>query len=115
MKTIIATLLTIFTIQASAAQILSGTYDPSADNIVLDVVYQGGCKEHVFQVRIEMCNRATPASCVAQLVDQTEDDVCRGFVQKTIRIPAEGVVGSYDIDQMLIKGDNESSALIDFM
>lgn len=115
MKTLIATLLTVCSLQASAAQILGGSYDSTTDNIVLDVVYQGGCKEHVFKVRVEMCNRVVPASCQAQLVDHTEDDVCRGIVHKTIQIPADGVVGSYAIDKMWIQGDGESSSLIDFM
>lgn len=117
MKTFIATLITLCSLQASAAQILdsSSTYNKATDTIQLEVVYQGGCKDHDFEVRVEMCNRSIPASCEARLVDHTEDDACRGIVQKTIFIPAEDVVGSYEIDRMLIKGDGESSALIDFM
>ncbi len=115
MKSLIALTLTLISLNVSAAQVLDGKYNLSTDTIELNVVYQGGCKEHVFEVRVEMCNRVVPASCEARLIDHTEGDVCRGIVQKTISIPAENVVGSYDIDKMLIKGDNESSALIDFM
>ena len=113
MKTLIATVLTLLSINAFAAEITGGMYDKSSDDIVLNVVYQGGCKDHNFEIKIEMCNRAVPATCTAKLVDRTEDDVCRGFVQKTVRISAEKALGSMSIDELLIKADNESSVLID--
>lgn len=113
MKTLIATLLTLLSLNAAAAEITSGLYDKSSDSIVLNVIYQGGCKEHNFQVQIEMCNRTVPATCTAKLIDRTEDDVCRGYVQKTVRISAEKAIGSMSIDQLLIKAENETSVLID--
>lgn len=114
MKSLIATIITFASLNVFAADIQGGYYEKETDSIVLNVVYQGGCKEHVFKIQLNQCNRAMPASCQARLIDNTDDDVCRGFVQKTIAIPAAQAVGSMNIDKMLLVGDNETSALIDF-
>lgn len=114
MKTLIATFITVVGLNVNAAEIQSGHYEKESDNIVLNVVYQGGCKEHVFKIKLNQCNRAMPATCKATLVDNTEDDVCRGFVQKTVVIPAAHAVGTVNIDQLIVIGDNETSAVIDF-
>ena len=105
---------TIYSANTFGAQIVSASFDRATDTILVDVVYQGGCKEHRFEVRLNLCNRAIPKSCSAELVDHTQGDACRGLMTETVRIPADTVVGGFDIEKLFIKGLNDTSALIQF-
>jgi hypothetical protein len=113
MKTLLLSLITLTSVQAFSAEVVSGGYDYRSDNIVVEVVYQGGCKDHNLQLRLNMCNRSLPMSCVVDLVDNTEDDVCRGVLQKTFRFAADNVIGDLAVERLIIRGENETSALIE--
>lgn len=115
MKSVILVIISLLSSAAMGAQIVSGSYDVSSDSVILEVVYPGGCKEHEFQVRLNMCNRAVPTSCNAELVDMVTDDFCRGLIQKTVVIPAQTFMGTLNIDSVMIQGKNESSVVIDFI
>lgn len=114
MKALILAVLMAVSVNAFGAQVVEGSYDKETDSIALEVFYQGGCKDHKMEVRVNMCNRALPMSCVAQLVDNTEDDVCRAVVRKVINIKVDDIVGSLNVEKIMIKGANESAVLIDF-
>ena len=115
LNTLLTTLaVTLFSANVFGAQIVGGSYDQASDMISVDVVYQGGCKEHNFEVRLNLCNRSMPATCSAELVDLTQGDVCRGFMTETVKIPASTLVGGFDVETLFIQGQNDTSTVIEF-
>lgn len=61
----------------SNTNVQSAIYDSKKQAIVLKVMYGGGCKDHIFQLKIGRCLESTPVQCDAVLIDTTEDDFCK--------------------------------------
>ena len=95
------------------AEVVSGSYDYRTRSIVVDVVYQGGCKDHVIQLHVNACNVANPATCVVEVIDRTQDDACRALIHKTIRVPEEALVGEMTLEQVIVLGDHDSAKVIE--
>ncbi|MCC6138254.1 MAG: hypothetical protein IT287_06455 [Bdellovibrionaceae bacterium] len=114
MKALVTAIIMVVSMNAFGAEVVAGTYDKRTDSIALDVVYQGGCKDHNIQVRLNMCNRTLPMTCIADVVDNTEDDVCRAVVHKVVQIRVDDILGNLNVEKLTISGAHQSVVLIDF-
>lgn len=87
MKNLFVTIaLALFTSPSFGAGIKSAALDASQKNIVLDVVYGGGCGEHKFTLQMGMCLERYPVACFAQLVHTTNDH-CEALIHTKVVIP----------------------------
>ena len=77
-----------FVFNATAAEIKSAKLDSSKNNILVDVVYGGGCKKHVFTLEVGACLESLPVQCTAKLVEKTVGgpDFCEALISETVVI-----------------------------
>jgi hypothetical protein len=78
--------LLIFTSTAQAANIVSAKMDMLQENILVEVICGGGCRNHTFSLKLDpYCKESYPVQCSALLVQTTEGglDACRGMVKTT--------------------------------
>lgn len=70
-----------------AAEVLSANLDAAKKNILVDVSYGGGCKEHTFKLKLGGCLESLPVQCSAQLVETVVGgpDFCEAIVGKTVK------------------------------
>lgn len=69
---------------AEAAQILSAQLDSDQRNLLVDVVYSGGCKRHLFKLRMhDECLETYPVQCSADLIEEIEggEDSCQSIIR----------------------------------
>ncbi|WP_408096805.1 hypothetical protein ACJVC5_17350 [Peredibacter sp. HCB2-198] len=69
---------------AEAAHILSARLDSDQKNLLIDVAYSGGCKKHIFKLKMDgMCLETYPVQCAAELKEEIEDgeDYCQGIIR----------------------------------
>jgi hypothetical protein len=87
MKLKLLVLATLFTAGAQAAEVLSAKLDAAKKNILVDVSYGGGCKDHVFKLKLGGCLESFPVQCSAQLVETVVDgpDFCEAIVGETVK------------------------------
>lgn len=95
---------------ATAAEVKSAKLDSSKKNILVDVVYGGGCKEHVFSLELGACLESYPVQCTAKLVEKTigGPDFCEALISETVVISRKkyGLDGSYfEKAKITITGD----------
>ena len=64
-------------VPTSNTNVQSATFDAAKQSLVLKVQYGGGCKDHVFQLKLVRCLETSPVQCSAVLIDKTEDDFCK--------------------------------------
>jgi hypothetical protein len=61
-------------------------YLNESNELSLDVVYGGGCKEHKFELKLVVSPlEIYPTMVDATLIDHTDDDRCRALVHKTVK------------------------------
>lgn len=102
---------------AEAANILSARLDADQKNIVMDVEYSGGCRKHVFKLKLDdACLETYPVQCSAQLVEEIDGGVddCQRIIQeqavvslKKHKLHDEYFKGA----RLTIFGDNSSVSL----
>ncbi len=84
---------------AQAAEVLSANLDAAGKNILVDVSYGGGCKEHTFKLKLGGCLESFPVQCSAQLVETVVGgpDFCEAIVGKTVKFSLKkcGLTDSY--------------------
>ncbi len=84
---------------ATAAEVKSAKLDSSKKNILVDVVYGGGCKKHVFALEVGACLESMPVQCTAKLVETTigGPDFCEALISETVVLPLKkyGLNDSY--------------------
>ncbi|NJM09747.1 MAG: hypothetical protein HC883_02295 [Bdellovibrionaceae bacterium] len=82
--------------QSFGATVKSAKLDASKKNILIDVVYGGGCGKHDFSLEVGLCFESSPVSCTAELIHKT-DDTCEALIGDTIVISLKkaGLTGSY--------------------
>lgn len=100
-------LLSLFASQSFAAEVIGARLDKAKENILIDVVYGGGCGKHDFSLKLEGCYESYPVQCEAQLVHVSQD-FCEAMIRETVVIPlsAHGFLGSYyKKGSLTIKGD----------
>lgn len=70
------------------AVINSAKLDDSQENILVEVSYGGGCKEHNFELQITACAETFPVQCTADLVETVVDgpDFCEAFITKIVEL-----------------------------
>lgn len=68
------------------AIVKSAKLDASGANILIDVVYGGGCAKHDFMLKLDGCYESYPVQCEAKLIDQTVD-YCEALISDTVVIP----------------------------
>lgn len=83
---LIALLAFAFAFNATAAEIKAAKLDASKKNILVDVVYGGGCKKHVFTLDVGGCLESMPVQCSAKLVHKTigGPDLCEALISETV-------------------------------
>jgi len=113
MKTLIPIALSIlFATPAFATEVVrSAKLDASKKNLLIDVVYGGGCREHVFELNVGDCVETVPVQCSAQLVDLTTD-YCESLIFTTVVISLEeaGLTDEYyRRAKLTIQGDKDRS------
>ena len=92
-----------------------GRFNPSTNSIELDVQYGGGCKEHIFKLKMGTCRESYPVQCDAQLIDLVTDDFCDAIVMKTVSINLHDAGlddGYYDGALLEIHSAGNSNVLI---
>jgi hypothetical protein len=85
---LIALLAFAFAFNATAAEVKSAKLDSSKKNILVDVVYGGGCKKHVFKLEVGACLESYPVQCTAALKHSTigGPDLCEALISETVVI-----------------------------
>jgi hypothetical protein len=99
---VIALLAFAFAFNATAAEVKSAKLDSSKNNILVDVVYGGGCKKHVFTLELGACLETYPVQCSAKLVEKTVGgpDFCEALISETVVISRK----KYGLDDSYFKG-----------
>lgn len=82
-KMITVALLSLMASSSFAAQVKSAKLDASRKNILVEVVYGGGCGEHNFSLKMNGCLESMPVQCTAQIVDDNTTDACEALVHTT--------------------------------
>lgn len=83
---LIALLAFAFAFNASAAEVKAAKLDASKKNILVDVVYGGGCKKHEFTLEVGACLETYPVQCTAKLIEKTigGPDLCEALISETV-------------------------------
>lgn len=79
-------LLLGLTLNAEAAQVVGAKLDASKKNILVDVIYAGGCKIHTFSLLPDLrCLGSHPLQCNARLMEEIEggSDTCEAIIHDT--------------------------------
>lgn len=77
--------LALFSTPTFAAQVTAAKLDASQKNIIVSVVYGGGCHEHKFKLNVGGCAESFPVQCSASIEDVTaEADPCEALVGKDV-------------------------------
>lgn len=95
--------------QSFGATVVSARLDSSNKNILIDVVYGGGCGDHDFSLRYGPCLETFPVQCSAELVHKT-NDTCEALIQNTVMISLEkeGLTDPYfEKAALTITGDKD--------
>lgn len=85
-KAFLIAIISLINSHSFAAIVKSAKLDASEKNILIDVVYGGGCAKHDFALKLDGCYESYPVQCEAKLVDQTVD-YCEALVSDTVVIP----------------------------
>lgn len=110
----IALLIAMSSFSGFAATVHSAKLDASQKNILVDVSYGGGCKKHVFSLKVGACKETYPVTCNAFLVEKVVNgpDLCEAIVGETVKIN----IAKYRLDEayyargtLLIMGDKDMS------
>lgn len=57
----------------------------TADSLVLEVEYGGGCKEHVFKLITNgMLKKSMPPQCTLYIEHESNDDMCRAMLRQKL-------------------------------
>lgn len=98
----IAMILALSSVSSFAATVHSAKLDASEKNILVDVSYSGGCKEHVFKLKLGACMETYPVQCKAELVEKVVNgpDLCEAIVGKTVKIN----LAKYKLDDSYFAG-----------
>jgi hypothetical protein len=111
---LMASFLIFTSFNSFAAFVNSARLDDAKKNILVDVSYGGGCKEHSFQLDLRMCIESTPPVCVANLVHTIEGgfDPCESFRFETLVFNLEQYEltdSFYSNASLTIRGDVDDS------
>lgn len=106
-------LLTAFlSFEAFSASVKSAKIDSAGENILVDVVYGGGCKVHKFSLKIDpYCLESYPVQCSARLVEEIVgggEDYCQAIIHTTavINLEKHGLNDRYfNGAELTIRGD----------
>lgn len=71
-------------LQSQAARVLEAKLDSTKENLVIDVQYGGGCKEHTFELKMLGCAESYPVQCQAEVVDLQKADFCEALGYETV-------------------------------
>jgi len=111
----LALAISFFAAQTFAAEVLKVKVDETGKNLLIDVMYGGGCLEHTFEVQMRQgCARSMPAQCHGTLVDTTNGfDACEALVGKTVTVSIESLgVSMYNRPLVTIMGDRDSAVTV---
>jgi hypothetical protein len=84
--------------QSFSATVKSAKLDDAKKNILIDVMYGGGCGKHDFSLQVNSCMESYPVQCSAQLVHVTNDH-CEALIHTTVVIP----LAQYKLDTQYFK------------
>jgi hypothetical protein len=88
---------------AQGASVLSAKLDYYRENILVEVAYFGGCKEHQFVLKMDpYCMSSYPAQCSARLVDTTEIEV--EMCDEVVNTTAVFNIAEYGLDDIYYNG-----------
>jgi hypothetical protein len=112
----LAVALLITSLPSFAAVVKSAKLDAAKKNILIDVVYGGGCAKHTFTLKVGGCMETYPVRCTAKLVEKIEGgaDFCEAIVSQEVKInlKAAGLTDSYYQGASLnITGDMSSNGI----
>jgi hypothetical protein len=84
----IALVLAFTSFSAFSATVNSAKLDANKENIVVNVTYGGGCKNHTFTLKVGGCMETYPVRCSAELVEKIEGgfDMCEALINKDVVI-----------------------------
>lgn len=74
-----------FAAPAFSATVKSAKLDAANQNILIDVVYGGGCGQHQFSLKVGGCLESYPVQCTAVLEHKT-NDMCEALIYETVVI-----------------------------
>lgn len=104
-------ILGTITTQSFGATVKLAKLDSSKKNILIDVVYSGGCGKHDFTLKLEGCAESFPVQCSAQLIEKT-DDFCEALISSTVVISLEEYKlndSYYERASLKITGDKDET------
>ena len=81
--------------------------------VQMDVVYGGGCKDHVFSLKRMVCTRSTPMSCALELIDEGQDDPCRALIPQTIDLPLDSNILSGQVNQLIFMDSEKNITTVE--
>lgn len=105
----------IFSQLSHAGEVRNARLNASRDALVIDVRYQGGCKKHDFQLKLDSCSYGLQNRCEATLIDATFDDFCEKIKFETIAFPlrSSGLLQpQYRRAELTIKGKSFTRASV---
>lgn len=117
MRYVLATVSLFLTIASSTygANITDARVSLDNKTLEIDVNYGGGCKEHEFELDINECLESSPVQCTAELLHNTNGDLCEAIIGKTLIFSFEelGLNNSYYSNGTLtITGNQKSSVTV---
>lgn len=98
-KFLLGVFLTFISLQSFSATVKSVELDEQKENLLIGVVYGGGCGNHEFSLKLGSCLETYPVQCSAELIEQT-DDTCEALIYNTITIP----LSKYNLSDSYFKG-----------
>jgi hypothetical protein len=84
-KIYLTILVTLLCSISFSATIKNAKYDTTTKDVILDVVYSGGCGTHRFYLKPLGCFETMPVQCRAELIDESNDP-CEALISNTIRL-----------------------------
>lgn len=102
MKKLLILAAMLFMHSSFAAVVNSAKIDDSGSNIVVEVTYGGGCKEHKFELQVKECAMTFPVKCQADLVETVVDgtDYCEAMITEKIELNLR----DYNLDDVYYSG-----------
>lgn len=81
--------MVMFSLSAFAGMVKSAQLDDSQENILVDVVYVGGCQEHKFTFKLNpTCLESMPVQCSGVMIESIQGgfDPCEALITKTVKV-----------------------------
>lgn len=79
------------------AAVRNARLDATGENVLVDVVYGGGCGPHDFSLKLRGCLESMPVQCTADLIEDAHGDGCEAMISRTavLSLKKNKLVGDY--------------------